>query len=81
MVGFIWYKMINPTKVFVIENFIFRMKKEDEVEKMNISANLTQKKLQEILINSYKKGQEKENLRVAELIEDIKRQVILAVKE
>ncbi|WP_226526472.1 hypothetical protein [Metabacillus niabensis] len=48
---------------------------------MNISANLTQKKLQEILINSYEKGQEKENLRVTELIEDIKRQVILAVKE
>lgn len=48
---------------------------------MNIAANLTQKKLQDILISSYKKGQEIENLKVIDLIEDIKRQVILAVKE
>lgn len=48
---------------------------------MNISANLTQKELQEILIKSYKKGEEKENLKVIDLVEDIKHQVLLAVKE
>ncbi|MFC0269957.1 hypothetical protein ACFFIX_00600 [Metabacillus herbersteinensis] len=47
---------------------------------MNISAKLTEQKLEEILINSYKMGQEKEDLRVSELVEDIKRQVILALK-
>jgi hypothetical protein len=66
--------------MFFIKNLMIRVKKEDEVGEMNISANLTQKKLQKILLNSYKKGQENENLKAIELIEDIKRQVISAVK-
>lgn len=80
MVSFIRYKINNFIVMFFIKNLIFRVKKEDEVGELNISTNLTQKKLQEILLNSYKKGQENENLKAIELIEDIKRQVITAVK-
>ena len=48
---------------------------------MNISEKLTQKELQEILLNTYKMGHETENLKVIELIEAIQQQVILAIKK
>ncbi|UOK56382.1 hypothetical protein MGI18_15610 [Bacillus sp. OVS6] len=47
---------------------------------MNIEPNLTQKELQEILTSSYKKCHELENINVIDLIEDIKRQLQLALK-
>ncbi|MDR4949085.1 hypothetical protein [Neobacillus cucumis] len=46
---------------------------------MNISKNLTQEKLLEILIDSYKKGQEIENIEMNDFIEDIKEKVILVI--
>jgi hypothetical protein len=47
---------------------------------MNISENLTQQKLQEILMNIYIKGQETD-IKVTDLIEEIKQQVMLATAE
>ncbi|WP_176541137.1 hypothetical protein [Bacillus sp. AFS076308] len=46
---------------------------------MNISKNLTQEKLLEILIDSYRKGQEIENIKMNDFIEDIKEKVILVI--
>lgn len=43
---------------------------------MNISEHLSQEKFQEILISVYRKGEEKENLRTIDLINDIKQQLI-----
>jgi hypothetical protein len=43
---------------------------------MNISDNLTQKKLLEILIETYIRVQEKENLQMYELLEEIKQKVL-----
>lgn len=51
-----------------------------EVGKLTISEKLTQQKFQEILINTYLKGQETKNIKVIEIIEEIKQQV-LAVKK
>lgn len=48
---------------------------------MNTLANLTEKKLEKILINCKNLVQEKENLNVNELIEDIKKQVISSCKD
>ncbi|MBT2657092.1 hypothetical protein J7E81_17985 [Bacillus sp. ISL-18] len=43
---------------------------------MNVSEELTQEKFQEILINTYKRGMEAKNLKVVEIIEEIKKQVL-----
>ncbi|NHC43066.1 hypothetical protein G6549_24530 [Bacillus sp. MM2020_1] len=43
---------------------------------MNISDNLTQQKLLEILIETYIRVQEKENLQMFELLEEIKQKVL-----
>jgi len=48
---------------------------------MNISKNLTQQKLLEILVDSYTKGEEIENMKMQDFIEDIKQKVMLAVKD
>ncbi|WML45821.1 hypothetical protein [Neobacillus sp. PS3-40] len=48
---------------------------------MNISDQLTQKKLLEILMAAYKKGEEKENIRLVDLLEELKQNVILAIGE
>ena len=46
---------------------------------MNIFRNLTQQKLLEILVDSHKKGQEIENIKMNDFIEDIKQKVILVI--
>lgn len=46
---------------------------------MSISEHLTQQKLQEILINAYLKGTENKNLKVIELVEELKQQVAAAI--
>lgn len=46
---------------------------------MLISKKLTQEKLQEILLDIYRKGQEDGNINVIDVIEDIKQQVIVAI--
>jgi hypothetical protein len=43
---------------------------------MNISDKLTQQKLLEILVSSYIKGQEDENIQTIELLEDMKQKFI-----
>ena len=43
---------------------------------MNISEKLTEQKLQSILLNVYQKGQETENIKVTDIIEDIKIQLL-----
>ncbi|WP_164525604.1 hypothetical protein [Siminovitchia acidinfaciens] len=47
---------------------------------MNISERLTQKSLKRILTNTYIKGQESENIKVEDLLEEIKQQVKTVVK-
>ncbi|MDQ0242569.1 ribulose bisphosphate carboxylase small subunit [Bacillus fengqiuensis] len=46
---------------------------------MNISDKLTQQQFQEILFNIYKKGQESEKMEAAELINEIKRQIMSSI--
>jgi hypothetical protein len=46
---------------------------------MNMYKSLTQEKLLEILIDSYKKGQEIENIKMNDFIEEIKEKVILVI--
>lgn len=46
--------------------------------KMNVSDNLNQQKLREILLSIYKKGYESEKIQVTDFIEEIKNQVISA---
>ncbi|MCM3115095.1 hypothetical protein M3610_07315 [Neobacillus sp. MER 74] len=46
---------------------------------MNLSEKITQSELQEILVYAYIKGMENKNLKIEEMVEDIKRQ-LLAVK-
>jgi hypothetical protein len=46
---------------------------------MNISDKLTQEKLLEILTDSYIKGQGKENIRVADLLDEMKKKVMVVV--
>ncbi|MCV9884809.1 hypothetical protein [Metabacillus halosaccharovorans] len=43
---------------------------------MKSDKKLTERHLQEILVNVYNKGQETENISVLELIEDIKQQFL-----
>lgn len=44
---------------------------------MNEMKQLTQQKLQEILTYAYEKGQETEDIKVAELIEEIRQRVLM----
>ena len=44
---------------------------------MEIIEQLTQQKFQEILTYVYEKGQSTENIKLAELIEEIRQQVLL----
>lgn len=44
---------------------------------MNISKNLTQQRFQEILLHTYLKGQNTEDIKVNELIEEIKELLLL----
>lgn len=46
---------------------------------MNISQKLTQQQLQEILENIYKKGHESKEIRVKDIIEELKRQILSAI--
>ena len=43
---------------------------------MSISEKLTQQKLLEILVTTYIKGQEKEDIQMIDLLEDMKQQVL-----
>jgi hypothetical protein len=45
---------------------------------MNSNDKLTQKEFIEILKDTYKMGQEKESIKVVDLIEEIKQKVLLA---
>ncbi|TWD98917.1 hypothetical protein FB550_108172 [Neobacillus bataviensis] len=47
---------------------------------MAISENLNQQKLKEILTNIYVSGMEKENIHVSDLIEEIKKQLLIYSK-
>lgn len=47
---------------------------------MNISEKLTQKRFQEILFQAYLKGEKSEEIKVVELIEEIKQQVLVMNK-
>ncbi|MBM7651859.1 hypothetical protein JOC76_001314 [Neobacillus cucumis] len=42
----------------------------------SISDKLTQQKFQEILLNTYLKGTEEKSIKVSDLIEEIKQQVL-----
>lgn len=66
---------------FIKKEYLVLGEDKDEVYKMRILAHLTEKRLEEILINCYKIVEEKENLNVIDLIEDIKRQVISSNEE
>jgi hypothetical protein len=46
---------------------------------MNISGKLTSQKLQEILMNIYVLAQEEENLKVIEVVDEIKYQILSEV--
>ncbi len=46
---------------------------------MNISERISSEKLAEILMTVYKKGEETENLKLLDMIEEIKSLVVLAV--
>ncbi len=46
---------------------------------MNISEKLSEKQLKDILINNYDKGLEDNNVNVIELIEEIKKQIIISI--
>lgn len=43
---------------------------------MGVSEYFTQQKLQKILMNTYAKGAETENIQLKDIIEDIKKQVL-----
>jgi hypothetical protein len=49
---------------------------ESEVNAMNISEKLTQQQIQEILFHVYKKGQESENIKARDLIQEIKQHIL-----
>ena len=46
---------------------------------MNDSEQISQEKFQEILIKIYKKGEETENIRAIDLINDIKQQLMFVM--
>lgn len=46
---------------------------------MNISEKLSQKELQNILLNIYEKGQELEEKEIVNIIEDIKQQILTVI--
>jgi len=46
---------------------------------MEISKNLTQQKLLEILVTSYIRGQEKENIQMLDFIEEIKQEFLVVI--
>ncbi|MEH7096684.1 hypothetical protein [Neobacillus vireti] len=48
---------------------------------MNISEKLTEHELLEILLTSYKKGQEKDHILVADLLEEMKQLVLSVINE
>lgn len=47
---------------------------------MNISEKLTLKHLEQILMNSYKKGRESEDMEIKQMIDDIKEQIMSAIE-
>lgn len=47
---------------------------------MNISETLTQKRFQEILMEAYLRGEKSEKIKVVDLIEEIKQQVLVSKK-
>jgi hypothetical protein len=47
---------------------------------MNISEKLTQQHLQSILLDCYKKGEESENMKVIDFIENMKNDILEAIR-
>jgi len=47
---------------------------------MNISDKLTSEKLQEIMLNVYQMGQQSGEMKAQEVIEEIKKQILSAIR-
>lgn len=63
------------------EDFLLKKENDHEGKTMNSNDKLTQKEFIEILKDSYTKGQEKESIKVVDLIEEIKQKVLLAMEK
>ena len=72
--------IVHKSIVHTVINYIFLIYRIEGTRHMDISEHLSQEKFQEILISVYRKGEEKENLRTIDLINDIKQQLISVMK-